>query len=58
MLQSIAKEQAAYFKDSFNPKKRLENLIILGSYSLISFDAVSICISTPKTASIACQPIS
>jgi hypothetical protein len=41
MLQSIVKEQAAYFKDSFNLKKRLENLAILGFYSLVTFDAVS-----------------
>jgi hypothetical protein len=42
MLQPIVKEQAAYFKDSFRLKKRLEILAILGHYSLITFDAVSI----------------
>ena len=37
----IGKEQAAYFKDSFNLKKRLDILAILGSYSLITFDMMS-----------------
>jgi hypothetical protein len=41
MLQPIVKEQAAYFKDSFSLKKRLEIIAILGYHSLITFDAVS-----------------
>jgi len=41
MLQPVVQAQAVYFKDSFALKKLLDALILLGNYSLISCNAVS-----------------
>ena len=41
MLQAMVQAQAAYLKDSFASKKLPDALILLGDYSLVSCNAVS-----------------